>query len=363
LAYRYCGKQKSLSIGSYPTVSLADARIARDDAKKLLSKGQDPSVVKRSTTANTFHAIGEEYLGQQQANERASATIVKLKWFLGQAYPVIGGKPVTEITPPEILALLRTVERRKHYETARRLRSVIGRVFRYAIATGRAEADPTQALRGALITPVVKHRAAITDSKAFGGLLRAIDGFQGQPTTTAALKLSAFLLCRPGELRAAVWSEFDLSAAVWTIPAARMKMRRPHKVPLSLQVLSILADLKDRAGPGEYLFPSIRTANRPMSENTLNAALRRLGYMQDEMTAHGFRSTGSTLLNESGNWHADAIERQLAHVDNNAVRRAYARGEFWDERVKMMQWWADYLGNLKSFAKVIPIHSAQAAAS
>ncbi|MBZ9883591.1 site-specific integrase [Mesorhizobium sp. CA10] len=282
LAYRFDGKQKLLSLGSYPVISLADARQVR------------------------------------------------------------------EIDTATILTALRCVEVRGRYESASRLRSIIGTVFRFAIATARAEADPTIALRGALINPTVTPRAAITDPKALGGLLRAVDAFDGQPTTRAALKLMAMLFPRPGELRAAEWEEFDFESSVWIIPEARMKMRRPHRVPLSKQAISVLTSLKEISGGGSLLFPGVRSVSRPISDNTLNAALRRMGYSKEEATAHGFRATASTLLNECGKWHPDAIERQLAHIENNDVRRAYARAEHWDERVKMMQWWADYLDELKS---------------
>ncbi|TIT68230.1 MAG: integrase, partial [Mesorhizobium sp.] len=255
-----------------------------------------------------------------------------------------------------ILTALRSVEARGRYESARRLRSTVGSVLRYAIATARAEADPTIALRGALISPTVTSRAAITDPKALGGLLRAIDTFDGQATTRAALKLMALLFPRPGELRASGWDEFDFESSVWTIPEGRMKMRRPHRVSLSRQAVSVLTSLKEISGGGSLLFPSVRSVSRPISDNTLNAALRRMGIGKEEATAHGFRATASTLLNECGKWHPDAIERQLAHIENNDVRRAYARAEHWEERVKMMQWWADYLDELESKnARVISI--------
>lgn len=279
---------------------------------------------------------------------RADRTISKVKWLLDFAYPTIGDKCIRDIDTASILAALRRVEVRGRYESARRLRSTIGTVFRYAIATARAEADPTIALRGALISPTVTPRAAITDPKALGGLLRAVDAFDGQPSTRAALKLMAMLFPRPGELRAAEWGEFDFESSVWIIPEARMKMRRPHRVPLSRQAVSVLTSLREISGGGSLLFPSVRSDSRPISDNTLNAALRRMGYGKEEATAHGFRATASTLLNECGKWHPDAIERQLAHIENNDVRRAYARAEHWEERMKMMQWWADYLDELES---------------
>lgn len=366
LAYRFGGKQKLLAIGAYPIISLAHARRARDDAKRVLTLGNDPVQSKRALEAarasgkTTFRVIGEEYVAKLKREGRAESTISKIEWLLSFAYPVIGSRDMKEITPADVLVVLRGVERRGRHETARRLRSTIGCVFRYGVATARAENDPTFALRGALTTPIVKPRAAVTDPRAFGALLRAIDGFDGQPTTRAALKLMALLFPRPGELRMAEWSEFNLGESMWTIPAARTKMRRPHRVPLSRQAAVILKELGEITGKGKLVFPCVRTVARPLSENTLNAGLRRLGYAKDQATAHGFRATASTLLNESGKWNADAIERQLAHVENNDVRRAYARGEHWDERVKMMQWWADYLDGLKVVGKVIPIDAKRA---
>ena len=348
LNYRYGGKQKTLSFGPYPAVSLADARQRREEAKRQLAAGEDPSAIVRQrkaevrqSNANTFSVLADEYEAKLAAEGRAPATLSKTKWLLDFARSDLGKRPVAEITPAEVLAVLRRVEARGTHETARRLRSTIGSVFRFAIATDRAVSDPTLALRGALVTPKVRNRAAITDAKAFGGLLRTFDDFDGQTTTCAALKLLVLLFPRPGELRLATWDEFDLDEAVWTIPAERTKTRRAHRKPLSRQVLAILRDLRRLTNAHDYVFPSVRTWKRPMSDNTLNAALRRLGYTKDEATAHGFRATASTLLNESGKWHADAIERELGHIEGNEVRRAYARGEHWEERTRMMQWWAD----------------------
>ena len=363
LAYRFGRKQKLLSLGLYPTVSLSDARDEREKAKKLLVKGIDPSEERKSAKAEqlatlvTFRSIAEELLALQTRNCRAGVTVEKTKWLLEFAYPTLGNKRVTEIRPPEILNILRSVESRGCYETARRLRSTIGRVFRFAAATGRAESDPTYALKGTLATPPAKSHAAITDAKAFGALLRAIDGFDGQHTTLAGLKLMALLFPRPGELRAAEWTEFDTEKAIWKIPAERTKLRRAHKVPLSRQALDVLSDLRRDTGHGRLAFPSVRTITKSISENTLNAALRRLGYGNDEATSHGFRASAATLLNETGRWNADEIERQLAHIERNDVRRAYARGEHWDERVRMMQWWADHLDHLKQVGKIISMAS------
>jgi integrase len=357
LAYRFAGKQKLLALGVYPLISLADARQRRDEAKRLLAARTDPSQAKKEAKAalaelgDTFLAIAEEYVSKLKHEGRADRTISKIEWLLSFAYPTLGDRKIKMIGAPDILRALREVEKRGRHESARRLRSTVGSVFRYAMATARADTDPTIALKGALIRPAVKSRAAITDPKAFGALLRAIDSFDGQPSTHAALKLMALLFPRPGELRAAEWPEFDFDRALWTIPAPRTKMRRAHCTPLPTQAIAILRELKEITG-GTLVFPSVRSGARPISDGTLNAALRRLGYSKDEATAHGFRATASSLLNECSKWHPDAIERQLAHVENNDVRRAYARGEHWEERVRMMQWWADYLDTLKAVPKV-----------
>jgi integrase len=365
LAYRYDGKQKSLSFGIYPEVSLAEARRRREAARALLRDGKDPMVQKRTeklaraiAAGNTFAAVADELLAKMAREGLAGTTLKKTKWLFDFARPHIGNRPIGEISAAEVLAVLRKVEVRGRLETARRLRSTIGTVFRYAIATARADNDPTFALRGALTTPKVKPRAAVTNPKAVGALLRAVWGYEGQPVTKAALQLMAYLFPRPGELRLAEWPEFDFEAGVWSIPAQRMKMRRPHKVPLPSQAIAILTQLRDISGHGMLVFPSVWSQARPISDNTLNAALRRLGYSKDDATAHGFRATASSLLNESGLWHADAIERQLAHEDGDAVRRAYARAEFWDERVRMMQWWADKLDALREGATVTPFRLA-----
>jgi integrase len=365
LAYRFAGKQRKLAIGPYPRVTLKDARARRDDAKRQLEAGIDPSQQKRlaklataTANANTFETLAAEYLAKKRKEGKASSTLGKLEWLFGIANRTLGPRPISGITAPEILQVLRGVEAREKLESAKRLRAVIGSVFRYAVATGRATDDPTAALRGALASPIVRHRAAIVTSAAFGGLLRAIDGYEGMPEVRAGLQLLALTFVRPGELRAATWAEFDLDKAVWTIPAERAKMRRPHRIPLSQQTVELLKHLGTIAGHTSLILPGARGRNRPLSENTLNAALRRLGYSKEEMTSHGFRAAASSILNESGKWNPDAIEAQLAHVEGNAVRRAYARAEFWDERVKMMNWWADKLDQLRRGAEVIPIAAA-----
>lgn len=373
LAYRdSAGKQKKYSIGPYPTITLAMARTKREEVKRLLASGVDPVAHSRSEKANkaiaeansrasTFSVIAAELLAKKRREGKASITIAKREWLYSLAGQAFGSRPIAEITAPEILRTLQKVECKGHLETARRMRSSIGEVFRFAIATGRAEQDPTFALRGALAKPNVKHRAAILEPKELGILLRAIDEFKGQPTTVAALKLLSLIFPRPGELRLAEWREFNLERAIWVIPASRMKMRREHRVPLPRQTVLILEGLLPLTGHQALLFPGIVSSKKPISENTLNLALRRMGFGPDEMTAHGFRATASTLLNQSGLFSPDAIERALAHQEADAVRRACARGDHWDERVRMAQWWADHLDLLrKSDRPALPTENAHA---
>lgn len=348
LAYRFGGKQKVLALGVYPAVSVKQAREAREKAKAQLGLGQGPSLTRKLAKSNvadggsdTFEALCKELLEKKRREGRSELTIGKVEWLLNLVKRDLGPRPISQITAVEVLRSLKIVEARGRLETAKRLRANIGQVFRLAIATGRAENDPTGALRGALASPWVKHRAAIIDPKKFGGLLRAIDGYEGTPETKAALQFSALTFGRPGEVRAAEWTEIDLDAGVWSISAEKMKMRRPHRVPLSKQAIAILREVQRFTENYKFVFPSARSGERCMSENTINAALRRLGFSKEEMTAHGFRSAASSILNETGLWNADAIERQLAHVDNDSVRRAYARADYWEERVRMMQWWAD----------------------
>jgi integrase len=357
LNYRHAGRQKTLHLGPWPALSIADARAKRDEVRAKVAHGEDPAAAKRIerltasvNAANSFEAVAEEWIAKCEREGRADITLSKIRWLLGMAYPLIGWRPVSDVTPQEALAVLRVVESSGRYESARRMRSVISRVFRYAIATARADRDPSADLRGALTTPKVRHLPAITDAEQVGHLLRAIAGYSGHPVTAIALRLTPHLFVRPGELRNAEWSEIDEQAATWKIPATKMKMRRPHVVPLSRQARAAIDALRAVTGHGRYLFPSFRTPQRPMSENTVNAALRVLGYAQGEITAHGFRSTAASLLNEMGIWNPDAIEKQLSHIDSNLVRRIYTRGEYWEERVRMMQHWSDYLDQLQQNA-------------
>jgi integrase len=365
LAYRDSqGKQKKLAFGAYPTVGLADARKKRDEAKALLALGIDPSqqrkldkITKAISDAATFDAVAEEYLEKKMREGMAASTVKRLRSQLRLVSPVFGNRPIAEITVPEVLAPLKKIDARGTHETATRTKELCGAIFRFGMATGRRMDDPTQALKNALTNHKVKHRAAILEPVAFGALLRAVEDSDVQPTTKAALKLLALVFSRPGELRNAEWIEVDLERAVWRIPAGRMKMRREHQVPLSRQALEILKGLQALTGNGKLLFPGNRSIQRPISENTLNAALRRMGYDKDEVTAHGFRGTASTFLNESGKFSPDAIERSLAHQENDEIRRAYNRGAYWNERVTMAQWWADHLDVLKEGGKIIELSS------
>jgi integrase len=366
LKYRANGKEKKLSLGTYPDTSLRVARERRDAARTLLEDGIDPGEAKRQakvehalSIATTFKSVANEYIDKIEREGRTPSTIKKARWFLDLLAPAIGERPVADISPQELLAGLKKVEARGTLETAQRLRSFSARVFRYAVATTRASSNPAEPLRGALTSPRVKHRAAILEPRRVGELLRAIEGYDGQPTTTAALKLAPHVFVRPGELRHAEWSEIDFDKSVWVIPAGKMKMRQPHAVPLSKQATAILLDIQRLTGRGRYVFPSTRSAARPMSENTITAALRRMGYSGNEMTGHGFRSTASTLLNESGRWSSDAIERALAHKDADLVRAAYHRGAHWQERVAMADWWSNYLDTLREGINVVPTREAR----
>lgn len=360
--YRFSGKEKILSHGVYPDVKLKDARDKRDDARKLISNRIDPQQVKQNQKRidaglESFEHVAREWLAKYSPNWKETHTNKVVGRLEKDVYPWLGKRPINEITTPELLSVLRRVETRGAIETAHRIRSCCGQIFRYAIATGRSQHDLSADLRGALPPTKKVHHATIIDPKEIGGLLRAIDGYTGHLVTRCAIQLAPFVFVRPGELRTAEWSEIDLDTGEWRIPAHKMKMNQPHIVPLSSQAIAILKEIQPLTGKGQYIFPSVRTRKRPMSENTVNAALRRLGYQPGEMTGHGFRSMASTLLNEQG-WHRDAIERQLAHAEQNEVRAAYNYAEHLPERRKMMQAWADYLGKLKTGAEIIPINQS-----
>jgi len=364
MKFRHRGLEKKLSFGSYPEVSLRDARKLRDDARDVLAEGKDPVLEKQrekiraeALAENTFTRIANEYCSKRRRDgDRAwaASTAARCEYLLSLLDTSIGKMPIHEIEPIDALTAIRNIEKRGKLESARRTLQLAGAVFRYAVATARLKSDPTRDLRGALLTPTVKHYGAVTEAKDVGKLLRAIDAYEGQGMTKWALQLAPHVFVRPGELRHARWDEIDFDAAVWTIPAEKMKMRKPHHVPLSTQSIAILLEIRSIIGSNGYVFPSMRSRTRPMSDNTLNAALRRLGYSTNEMTAHGFRAMASTLLNESGKWSYDAIERALAHGDTDKVRAAYHRGTHWKERVAMAQWWSNLLDSLRSGATILP---------
>ena len=354
--YRLNGKRFTLSLGVYDDVSLKTAREGRREARELVAKGINPSEVRKEDTvavaqARNFQEVAEEWREKKAlawTREHTERVHSRLKAYI---YPWLGYKAIDTISAPALLEALRRVEDKGAFETARKLRGYCGQVFRYAIASGFATRDVSQDLRGALAPKITKHLASITEPKAIGDLLRAIDNYNGYIVTRCALRFSALTFARPGEVRRAEWAEIDWDAKEWRLPAEKMKQRRPHIVPLSSQVLEVLEELQALTGSGELLFPGVRKRTRPMSDATITNALRNMGYTGDEMTAHGFRSMASTRLNELG-WNRDAIERQLAHVEGNAVRAAYNYAEHLDERREMMQAWADYLDGLRSGADV-----------
>jgi integrase len=368
LKYRIDSKEKLLSLGVYPDVGLKDARAKRDEARSQIADGIDPSIArqvsktaKSERAANSFEIIAREWYGKfspEWADSHASKILRRLEQ---DVFPWIGTRAIAEINARDLLVVLQRIEKRGAIETGHRVRQTCGQIFRYAIATARADRDIAADLRGALQPAIATHHASITEPKAIGALLRDLAEYKGSPTTKTALQLAPLVFLRPGELRRAEWSEIDLDKSEWRIAAAKMKAKVQHIVPLSKQAIALLRDVHPITGEGRFVFPGVRAADRSMSENTVNAALRRLGYASDEMTGHGFRSMASTLLNENG-WNRDAIERQLAHGERDAVRAAYNYAEFLPERRKMMQWWADYLDSLAKGAQVIPLKNNNKAA-
>ena len=357
LAYRFVGKQKLLVIGPYPAISLKEARERREAAKKLLVDNIDPSTAKQAAKAaaagavkNSFEAVAREWL-EKYSNTWVPAYKKTLVYRLeNNIFPFLGKRPIKTIIAPELLTVLRKVEARGSITTAHRAMRECARIFRYAIATGRAERDVAADLRGALVPPPKNNFAAITDPKAVGAFLNALEGYRGTFPVQCALRLAPLVFVRASELAQAEWSEFDLKAAEWRIPAAKMKMRQVHIVPLSRQALTIINDLKAFSGQGRFLFPGRKKADPRMNGDTLVSALRRMGYSKEEMTFHGFRSMASTLLNEKG-YNRDWIERQLAHCERNGVRAAYNYAEYLPERRAMMQDYADYLDILRDKAR------------
>jgi integrase len=367
LKYRILGKEKLLALGAYPDVSLRDARDRRDEARKLIASGIDPSERKQAekrsaikAAGDSFEVIAREWHARQVklwTEDHAQRVMSRLE---NNAFPWIGKKAITAIDAADLLEVLQRVEERGAIDTAHRLKAVIALVFAYAIATRRATRNPAADLAGALQRTKVKHRAAITDPSKVAGLLRSLDAYEGQFVTKCALRLAPLLFVRPGELRMMEWTEVDLDTALWSIPAARMKMRDDHLVPLSTQSVAILTTLQALTGASRYVFPSARSAHRPMSNNAVLSALRRMGYEKEEMTGHGFRAMARTILDEVLQFRPDFIEHQLAHAVRDPNGRAYNRTAHLEERTTMMQRWADYLEKLKTGGDVLPFKKSGA---
>lgn len=355
LSYRFAGKQKTLALGVYPDVTLLKARERRATARALLADGIDPGVAKREekqarveAANNDFASVASAWMEKTDDSRRAVTTTKLKRWLANDINPFIGKMPVSTITPLDVLErVLRRMEKRDALDSAARVKALIGQIFRYAVATGLAEHDVTASLRGSIATRKKVHHAAITDPKSLGGLLRAIHGWPAHPTVSAALKLSPLLFVRPGELRTAEWSEVDLDGALWIIPAPKTKMNRDLLVPLSTQAVAILRRQHALTGHGNYVFPSIRAGDLPMSDGTLNAALRSMGYDSSVHVAHGFRATARTIMEEVMGESPDLIEHQLGHIVQGPLGRTYNRTTHLPARVKMMQRWSDYLDGLR----------------
>ncbi len=364
--YRFDGKEKLLALGTYPERSLLNARHDRDVARKQVAAGIDPNSARKAAkaeraehAANTFKAVALEWHDKKKSDwseNHAGRLLHRLELDI---FPFIGDKPITEIKTPEMVETLERVAKRT-LETAHRLKIACNMVFRYAMVKGKCDSNPVDAMKGVLPTVKNKHMAAPTDPKAVTELLRAIDDFSGSFIVKCAMKLAPILFVRPGELRHAEWSEIDLDAAQWNIPAHKMKMKQAHLVPLPRQAIDILKELKLLTGHSKYVFPCHRTPLRPMSENAVNAGLRRLGFGKDEITGHGFRAMARTMLHEILQFTPDAIEAQLAHAVPDRLGNAYNRTRHLAERKHMMQTWADYLDGLKSGARVIPLRRGAA---
>ncbi|MHB1091541.1 tyrosine-type recombinase/integrase [Thiobacillus sp.] len=369
LDYRFGSKRKTVALGVYPDVSLARAREKRDEARRQLADGIDPGALRKANkaraaacAANSFEAVARSWFAKAYADKAQTTRDKTITRLEQDVFPWIGARPVSEIAAPDVLEVIRRIEQRGAIDIARRVFNYVGRTLRYADSLGMVARDVSASIDLGLVLPDrdTRHHAAITSPQAVGGLMRAIDGFTGGFVTLCALKLSALTFVRPGELRHAEWEEIDLDGATWSIPGSRMKMGVPHVVPLSTQAVAILRDLHNLTGRGRYVFPSERGGSRPMSENTVNGALRRLGFTKDEMTAHGFRAVARTLLDEELGFRPDFIEHQLAHAVKDPNGRAYNRTAHLAERRKMMQAWADYLDKLKAGADVIPLHANSA---
>lgn len=352
--YRFNGKEKNLSFGTYPEISLSDARKLREDARANVAKGIDPSELRKAAKAaqaeicaNSFEIVAREWISKQSGNWSPANTEIVTRLLTVNVFPWIGKIPIIEVKAPELLSVLRRMEDRGILDSAHRTRAICGQIFRYAIATGRADHDVAADLRGALTPPKKKHLASITDPKEVAALLRAIDNLTGTFIVKCAMRLAPLVFVRPGELRQAEWSEIDFDKAEWNIPAEKMKTKHPHLVPLSTQAVAILKEIQPLTGPTRYVFHSTRSTKKPMSDMALSAALRRMGYAQGEMTPHGFRAMARTILDEVLQVRPDFIEHQLAHAVRDPNGRAYNRTAHIEERHKMMQVWADFLDKLK----------------
>lgn len=365
LSYRFAGKQKTLALGVYPAVSLAKARARRDKAREQLADGIDPSIAKRvekqakaDAAAHRFELVAREWLGKTAATRSPNTQNKITSWLEKDVIPFIGKLPISAIGPRDVLAALKKMEARGALESVQRVKQVTGQVFRYAVAIGAAERDVTQGLKGSLAKATPSHFSAITEPKKLGELLRSINDYNGHPYTVAALKLSPLVFVRPGELRTMEWHELEFETAQWRIPGSKMKMKTDHIVPLSTQALALLKEMQPATGHGTYVFPSLRTGERPMSENTVNAALRAMGYAKEVHSAHGFRATARTIMDEVLEERVDLIEHQLAHAVKDVLGRAYNRTAHLPARREMMQRWADYLDKLRTGATVIPLKTA-----
>jgi integrase len=359
--YRYGGKRKTLALGTYPEISLLDARSRHCEARKAIAHGIDPGEQKKALKKvqadikNSFEVVAREWHGKNKTAWTPGHADTLNERLERDVFPWLGQQPIDTIKAPDVLRVLRRVESRGAIETAHRIKTVCGQVFRYAVATGRADSDPTAALKGALPSAKVKHRAAITEPNKFADLLRAIDGYEGSFVVKCALQIQALTFVRPGELRHGEWSEIDLDAAQWNIPGEKTKLRQPHVVPLSKQAVDILKELKPLTDKGHYVFPNGRGLARPLSDNGVLVALRTMGFTKEQMTGHGFRAAARTILDEVLNQRVDLIEHQLAHAVKDPNGRAYNRTAHLPARREMMQRWADYLDGLKAGAKVLPI--------
>ena len=364
--FKFGDKEQLLSLGKYPDISLKKARELRGKARENVADGKNPSTEKKRAAVeatvranNTFNAVAQEFIDKRERENLSQVTIKKSKWLISLLAPTIGSRPISELEAFEILHAIKKMEAKGNLNTAKRALELTNRVFRYAIWTARAQTNPAQDLRGALIAGKTRHHAAILDKANLSSLLKAIDQYGGQAVTLWALKISPHVYLRPGELRQAKWEDINFEQSVWRVPLEIQKMRRDHFVPISRQVNEMLAELKLLTGQGEYLFPATTSPKRTMSENTVNQALRRMGFSGKEMTAHGFRSTASTMLNESGKWQVDAVEKSLSH-QIQGTRGDYNRSAYWEERVVMAQWWSDHLDLVRDGAQILVLEKRAA---